>query len=314
MRILIAEDDHTSRAVLAGVLKKTGHEVVETADGTAAWEALQRSDAPRLAILDRTMPGLDGMEVLRLLRACGRIPEPYVIMLTARDGKGDIIAGLEAGANDYVSKPFSPEELCARIEVGRRMVEMQDALLASREALEHQANHDALTGMPNRRAILERLGQELARSERQGASLAVGICDIDRFKLVNDTHGHQTGDDVLLALARTLAANLRTFDSVGRLGGEEFLILASMQEGMEPMAVFERLRHRVADTPIPTRSGPLPVTVSIGVACADGIRSQEEILEAADRALYRAKAEGRNRVAVAPDLRANCGAIVSHDQ
>jgi diguanylate cyclase (GGDEF)-like protein len=300
MRILIAEDDHTSRAVLAGVLKKTGHEVVETADGTAAWEALQRPDAPRLAILDRMMPGLDGMEVLRLLRARERLPEPYVIMLTARGGKGDIITGLEAGANDYVSKPFAPEELCARIEVGRRMIEMQDALLASREALEHQATHDVLTGMLNRRAILERLGQELDRGERLGTGLAVGICDIDRFKLVNDTHGHQTGDDVLLGLGKALAANLRSYDSVGRLGGEEFLILAATQDGMEPMALFERLRHGIAETPFPTRSGSLPVTVSIGVACTDGPCSPDEILEAADRALYQAKAQGRNQVVAAP--------------
>lgn len=313
MRILIAEDDHTSRAVLAGVLRKTGHEVVETADGTAAWDALQRPDAPRLVILDRVMPGLDGMEVLRLLRARERIPEPYVIMLTARDGKGDIIAGLEAGANDYVSKPFAPEELCARIAVGRRMIEMQDTLLASREALAHQANHDFLTGMLNRRAILERLGQELARSKRLGTSLAVGICDIDRFKLVNDAHGHQTGDDVLIALGRTLTGNLRVFDSVGRLGGEEFLILASTQEGVDPVALFERLRRCIAETPFPTRSGALSITVSIGVACTAGHCAQDDIVEAADRALYQAKAQGRNQVVAAPPACANRGATLSHD-
>ncbi|MDD4073426.1 MAG: response regulator transcription factor, partial [Desulfobacterales bacterium] len=138
MRILIAEDDFTSRTVLAGVLKKSGHEVVVTVSGAVAWDVMQQSDAPRLLILDWLMPEMDGLDVIRRVRALQTDRPPYIIMLTIRDEKADIIAGLDAGANDYLAKPFDPGELIARVEVGRRMVEMQDALIESKKALEHQ--------------------------------------------------------------------------------------------------------------------------------------------------------------------------------
>ena len=197
MRILIAEDDFTSRTVLAGVLKKEGHEV-RPLNGAEAWQALQQPDAPALVILDWMMPEMDGPEVVRRVRALRNDRPPYILMLTAKGEKADIIAGLDAGANDYLAKPFDPGELRARVEVGRRMVEMQAALIDSRENLAHQATHDPLTGMLNRRAILDRLHEELARAGRNGDLLAVGMCDIDHFKQVNDTYGHQTGDDVPL--------------------------------------------------------------------------------------------------------------------
>ena len=204
MRILIAEDDFTSRTVLSGVLKKEGHEVMATVNGAEAWEALQQPDAPVLVILDWMMPEMDGPEVVRRVRALQTDRPPYIIMLTTKGDKADIIAGLDAGANDYLAKPFDPGELRARIEVGRRMVEMQDALIESREILTHQATHDPLTGLPNRRAILDRLREELARTRRHDDMLAVGMFDIDHFKQVNDTYGHQTGDDVLCGLAQIL--------------------------------------------------------------------------------------------------------------
>ena len=229
MRILIAEDDFTSRTVLAGVLRKEGHQVEATVNGAEAWQALQQPDAPALVILDWEMPEMDGPEVVRRVRALETDRPPYILMLTSRGEKADIIAGLEAGANDYLAKPFDPGELRARVEVGRRMVEMQAALIASREALAHQATHDPLTGMLNRRAILERLHQELTRAGRHGDRWAVGMCDIDHFKQVNDTYGHQTGDDVLCGLARILNESLRPYDSVGRMGGEEFLVIAPMK-------------------------------------------------------------------------------------
>lgn len=296
MRILIAEDDHTSRTVLAGVLKKKGHEVVVTVNGAEAWQVLQQSDAPRLVILDWIMPEMDGLEVLRLIRSLKTDRLLYVIMLTSKSEKANIIAGLDAGANDYLAKPFDAGELHARIEVGRRMVEMQDALSESRAILAHQATHDLLTGLLNRRAILDRLHEELVRARRYGDVLAVGMIDIDHFKQVNDTYGHQAGDDVLCGFVQILSKSFREYDAIGRIGGEEFLVIAPIRPGTDCRSVFSRVLLHVAESKIPTRSGLLTVTMSIGVTTATLENSVDEILEAADTALYQAKNEGRNRI------------------
>jgi diguanylate cyclase (GGDEF)-like protein len=296
MRILIAEDDHTSRMVLSGVLKKNGHEVVVTVNGVEAWQILQQTDAPRLVILDWMMPEMDGLEVLRLVRSLETDRPLYVIMLTSKGEKANIIAGLDAGANDYLAKPFDAGELRARIEVGRRMVEMQDALSESREILAHQATHDLLTGLLNRRAILDRLHEELARARRYGDVLAVGMIDIDHFKQINDTYGHQAGDDVLCGFVQILSKSFREYDTIGRIGGEEFLVIAPIKPGTDCVSVFSRALLKVAESKITTRSGMLTVTMSIGVATATFEHSVDEILEAADAALYQAKNEGRNRI------------------
>lgn len=217
-------------------------------------------------------------------------------MLTAKGEKTDIITGLDAGANDYLAKPFDFGELRARVEVGRRLVEVQEALIESREALAHQATHDPLTGMLNRRAILDHLHKELARAERHGDALAIGMCDIDHFKHINDTYGHQAGDDALRGLSKILSESLRNYDSVGRIGGEEFLVITPLKVGVDCISLFDRLRLRVAESKITTKSGALSITVSIGVAFAAAGSTVDEILEAADRAMYRAKNDGRNRV------------------
>ena len=296
MRILIAEDDPTSRLVLASIHKKDGYEVTEAVDGAAARAILEEPGAPSLVILDWMMPKMDGLDVVRLVRARPAECPPYIIMLTTKGEKVDIIEGLEAGANDYMTKPFDLGELRARVTVGRRMVEMQEQLLENGKILAYQATHDALTGMLNRRAILERLGEELARVKRYGGPLAVGMLDIDHFKSVNDTYGHKTGDDVLCGIKRILGENLREYDSVGRVGGEEFLLIVPMKSEREHLSIFERLCETIAGSRIPTDSGELAVTVSIGVACPDGESTVDKALETADAALYQAKREGRNRV------------------
>lgn len=297
MKILIAEDDVTTRTLLEGVLEKEGHEVMAVKDGAEAWEALQQPDAPRLVILDWMMPELDGLEVVRRVRAKQTDRPPHIIMLTCKREKVEIIAGLEAGADDYVAKPFDPGELRARLGVGQRMVEMQDALVASREVMAHQATHDSLTGLLNRRAILDQLRKELARTNRQGDLLAVGMCDIDYFKRINDTYGHQAGDDALCRLAAILSENIREYDSVGRMGGEEFLVIMQMKPGTDYVTIFENLCARVSESQIATRSCQISMTVSIGAVCASSESTVDEILAAADLAMYRAKNAGRNRVA-----------------
>jgi two-component system, cell cycle response regulator len=177
-----------------------------------------------------------------------------------------------------------------------RFIEMQDALIESREILAHQAAHDSLTGLPNRRAILDRLREELARTKRHNDMLAVGMFDIDHFKQVNDTYGHQTGDDILCGLAKILTETNRGYDAVGRLGGEEFLVITPMKAGKNWITIYDRLCAKIAGSKITTRSGVLSITVSIGVVCADIDKTVDEILESTDKAMYRAKNEGRNRV------------------
>ena len=296
MRILIADDDFTSRTVLAGVLRKSGYEVVVTINGAEAWQVLQQADAPRLVILDWIMPEMDGLEVIRLARNEQTERPPYIILLTTRGEKSDIIMGLDAGANDYLAKPFDSGELRARIEVGRRMVELQNALVESKEILAHQASHDLLTGLLNRRAIFDRLGQELLRAGRSGDTLAIGMIDIDHFKQVNDRHGHQTGDDVLCGFVQLLKESFRSCDVLGRIGGEEFLVVAPMSQENDGLAVFTRALGNVAGNEIATRTGPIKITMSIGLTIATWQDSLDKILETVDDALYQAKKEGRNRI------------------
>ncbi|HNY85857.1 MAG TPA: diguanylate cyclase [Candidatus Hydrogenedentes bacterium] len=301
MRVLVAEDDPTSRVLLATMLKKWGHEPVCAADGLEAWSILEQAGAPRLVLLDWVMPGLDGPEVCRRLRAVETSDPPFVIMLTGRAEKGDIILGLDAGANDYLAKPYDPEELRARLGVACRMLELQRGLLEARDRLEHLAMHDPLTGVLNRRAVLERLEQEISRAARSDGRLFVGMCDLDHFKRINDTLGHQAGDDVLAVFTRRIAGNLRAYDSIGRYGGEEFLVITPATGKPDPRCLFERLRAEVEGSPIETRAGEARISVSIGVAAGSGKGSVADLIEAADRALYLAKSLGRNRVVLAPE-------------
>jgi diguanylate cyclase (GGDEF)-like protein len=299
MKIMIAEDDFTSRNLLKALLTKRGHQVVATANGAEAWESMQNPDAPSLAIIDWMMPEMDGIDVCRRIRSLETDRPPYIIMLTAKGEKADIVAGLEAGADDYLSKPYDIEELHARIKVGRRILELQSNLRESRDALAHEATHDFLTDVYNRRALLEILSRELSREQRQQNGLAIGICDIDNFKKINDTQGHLVGDEVLCELVRILSRNLRPYDFLGRFGGEEFVLITPGVRESGVKILYERFRSAIADNPIPTRVGNVSITISIGVAISKGNEKVDELLVVADTALYQAKSGGRNRVCLA---------------
>jgi two-component system cell cycle response regulator len=301
MRVLIADDDAVARRLLEVTLTHWGYQVVSVSSGSEAIQALKAPDAPSLAILDWEMPGLEGVEVCRQSRKQAEGRYTYIILLTARNRREDIVEGLQSGADDYVIKPFDTYELQARVRAASRIVELQDQLIASRDALQVQATHDPLTGLWNRRAIFEILGREIARSQRQGTPLAVIIADVDRFKHINDTHGHLAGDEVLRDIARRMASRLRPYDSIGRFGGEEFMIVAPECHTASPESLAERIRANIEQTPVFLGDRNLSVTVSLGVAVSGAGRPDEQdaLLRAADAALYRAKQEGRNRVAVA---------------
>jgi diguanylate cyclase (GGDEF)-like protein len=297
MRILVAEDDNVSRRILEVQLGKWGHEVTLASDGPEAWAVLDADAPPRLAILDWMMPGMDGIEVLRRLRATKGRPYTYVIMLTARHQTDDIVGALDAGADDYIVKPFEIGELRARIRVGHRTIELQTALERANEKLAFSAEHDGLTSLLNRTAVLERLSTELSRSARLQSSLAILLVDIDHFKRVNDTYGHVAGDQVLVEVAARLRSVCRDYDMVARYGGEEFMVIAPSipYDGMLNMA--ERLRAAVERDPVAADGNEVAITASIGailVAQAPGA-VPDLLVKEADALLYRAKDAGRNR-------------------
>ncbi len=298
MKILVAEDDPVTRRMLEAYVVKWGYEAVMVADGQEAWQLLQQNNAPRLAILDWMMPGLDGMAICRAVRKLDLQPYIYLILLTARGYKQDLVEGLEAGADEYLTKPFDPHELKARLRSGARIVELQDSLIQAREALREQAMHDPLTHLLNRRATMDFLLSELSRAAREQNSLSVMMVDIDFFKSVNDRFGHLPGDEVLCEVARRLRTSARIYDLVGRFGGEEFLVVAPGCSNTEGLIQAERLREMVCSQPITLKDLSIKVTISVGVATTLDPNQQdmEVLLTAADEALYRAKAAGRNRV------------------
>lgn len=301
MKILIADDETMSRKLLEKTLVRAGYEVTSVENGELAREALARSDGPRLALLDWEMPALDGPGVCREIRKKSDHSYVYMVLLTSKETKGDIVAGLESGADDYLTKPFDPEELKARLRTGLRILDLEDRLVEAREEMRFKATHDALTSLWNRGVIMDLLGRELSRSHRERSSTAIILCDLDHFKHVNDTYGHPIGDEVLQEAARRLLGSVRSYDFVGRYGGEEFLVVLN---NCDPNCAFDRgeeIRKAMAKRPVHTSSGPIPITVSVGVLISVdwGLRPVEELLNETDAALYAAKAAGRNCVKLA---------------
>jgi diguanylate cyclase (GGDEF)-like protein len=297
MRILLAEDNATFRQMLQDALARWGYEVTVAADGLAAWQALQGPDAPRLAVLDWVMPGLDGLQLCRLLRQQPATPYTYLLLLTARADREDIVGGLEAGADDYLVKPIDVQELRARLRTGRRILDLQQRLLEAHEGLRHQATHDPLTGVWNRAAVLDSLDRELARGRREGRPVGLVLADVDHFKRVNDSYGHPAGDAVLREVARRLGHALRPYDTLGRYGGEEFLVVLPDCDAAGTLHLAERLRQVVRESAVDVPDGMIPVTVSLGAASSSpgGPADAPALIWAADRALYRAKGLGRDR-------------------
>jgi len=235
------------------------------------------------------MPGMEGPQICRQLRKCANRPYIYTVLLTAKNEKRDVIAALQAGADDYLAKPFDAQELRARLETGMRILRLQEQLLFASE-------HDPLTALLNHGAVVDTLKRELDRAQREAGSIGVILADLDHFKTINDTFGHLEGDSVLQAAARTISSSIRGYDSAGRYGGEEFLIILPGCDLQMAKGRAEQIRLLVSAEFSGKGQHAQPVTVSMGVTADKGQGNVHSVLQAADEALYRAKRNGRNRV------------------
>lgn len=293
MKILIAEDDPISRRVLEVNLSEWGYEVIVVSDGREAWEIIQQPESPSLIISDWMMPQMDGLALCREIRNMEKSEYIYFILLTAKGEKKDIIKGLEAGADDFLTKPFNQEELKYRTRIGERILKLERRIM-------ELANTDELTGLLNRRAFMERMEQEIWRAQREKKSFSIVLADIDHFKNVNDTYGHQVGDLVLQRFTGRLKTSARPYDFLGRYGGEEFLVCLPGADDLQTASVAERMRGQIEDMEImlPDDSQSIRITASFGTSfySIESGENVELLIKRADDALYLAKNKGRNRV------------------
>jgi len=295
MRVLVADDDAFARRLLGINLKAIGHEAVEAENGARAWEFFQH-ESLRFVITDWMMPEMDGPGLIRQIRAANHPHYTYIILLTALTEKENIVAGLEAGADDYLIKPFHAKELRARVTIGERILKLEESLRESQRQLEILAMRDGLTNLFNRRTIQEHAEAELNRASRVNAPVSIVLLDIDHFKSVNDQYGHNNGDLALLLVASLVTQSVRPYDWVGRWGGEEFLVLLPGAQLPDGRMIAERIRQTLADTPLELTSGEqISLRASFGVSSApgkdNGYPSLEQLVSQADEALYQAKRE-----------------------
>jgi diguanylate cyclase (GGDEF)-like protein len=304
MHILIAEDEAVSRRKLEALLQRWGHEVTTTVDGATAWDTVRACGGIKLVILDWMMPGMDGIDVCRKIREREEHDDhsyTYVVLLTVKSDMEDIVSGMNAGADDYIAKPFDPHELEVRIRAGQRILGLQEQLIESKKEVERQAMYDALTGVLNHGAIIERLQAELDRAQRSGRDLSLIVADLDHFKSVNDNFGHLAGDQVLRDITQRMNEAVRKYDIVGRYGGEEFIVILPDCDKSVVLTVAERLRQSISAAPVEHDGQSMNITCSLGAAWGGGSESitANDLISRADAALYRAKEQGRDRVAAA---------------
>lgn len=290
-QILVADDEPISRRVLTSMLQKLNYNVEAVNDGDAAWQRLQEEDAPRLVILDWVMPGLEGIEVCRRVRALRRedFAYVYIILLTSRSGVKDVVAAYEAGVDDYMVKPFELQDLRFRLRAGERVLDLQ-------KKLHFLATRDELTNLFNRRLVLDVLRAEVARSRRSETFFCIGMLDLDYFKQINDTYGHLAGDAILREAAKRMGDCVREYDTPGRWGGEEFLIIMTAADRACGQEILERIRIRIGGEPVSVSGIPVNITASIGGTVSSMDKTVDQLIREADEALYKAKREGRNRV------------------
>jgi len=303
MRALIADSDPERLRQLEAWLTRWAHDVVPAKNGIEAWSRLSAEKDPILAILASRMEGMSGTDVCRKLRLQPDLPSAYVLLIAESRVAEDLLEGLNAGADDFLFAPLVAPEVKARVRTGARIVEVEQALKASQSALRVQSTRDGVTGSWNHAAILDMLQKERERSRRKSGSVGVVLADLDDLGKVNDELGHGVGDEVLREAARRLSSSVRPYDVVGRYGGDEFLIVLPGSDGLGGLTVAERIRESFSRRPILTSAGPVPLTLSLGVAAEGGEETGDSssLLRAADGALKRAQSGGRNRAALADD-------------
>lgn len=301
IKVLLVDDDDLVVARLHNLVATAGFEIDTALSGTAALACLKASFSS-IVIMDLNMPDMDGLALCRAIREGSWPGYVYILLLTAQDAEDDILAGLDAGADDYLSKKSSSAQLLARLRTGQRILALERSLKEALAEKRRLTMTDALTGAPNRRYFQRRLSRELERIRRFGGDLCLMSLDIDRFKSINDRYGHASGDAVLQEFVRRIAQCLpRNTDWCARMGGEEFAVVLEETNLAGATKVAERLRQAVADTPMRTRAGMITVTVSIGVSALEGAGerrefSVESLMNLADACLYASKEDGRNRV------------------
>lgn len=295
LQILLAEDSKYYRTIMSTILEEWGYKVVVAENGIQALERIEQVNSPQLIILDWVMPEMNGLEVCRRIRASLERQYRYIILLTNMTGQENIISGLEAGADDYVAKPFNEIELKYRLKIGRRIIELENKLM-------HMAMTDTLTGLLNRRAFFERLEGEVQRCQRFDLPLSIMMLDIDNFKSVNDTYGHQVGDIVLQKVSSEINRVVRKYDFVGRYGGEELIVCLPGVDASLAAEIAERLRKSVEKLTIYLDNEDkkkINVTASFGYTIADKNTDMSNIdrqVFKADEGVYIAKKQGKNRV------------------
>ncbi|MGE0473002.1 MAG: diguanylate cyclase [Nitrospirales bacterium] len=298
MRVLVVDDDPLTLHMVVYRLRQWGHDVVSAHDGDAAWEIIEAGPTPNVAIMDWMMPGMSGPQLCKCIREQAGVPYMYIILLTGRNNPEDLIAGLDAGADDYLTKPFHLGELDARLRAGKRIVDLQNELIATRESLRIQAMQDPLTQILNHGAIVDALLREVDRAHRQHQPVSVILGDLDAFKTVNDSFGHIVGDQILIEVAERMRSCLRSYDSIGRYGGEEFLMVLPNSDADQALSLAERIRLAVSNTPFRYKNIELSVTLSQGVTTwrEPYPFPLERLIQTADGALYLVKNTGRNGV------------------
>jgi two-component system cell cycle response regulator len=304
MQALVVDDSAVYRKLIGDHLRGWDFSVTLAASGSEAWQILEKTDAPKLVLLDWVLPDIDGIELCQRIRHAGSTGHyVYVILLTSKEGRQNMLDAMQAGADDYLVKPFDELELKARLLVGKRILDLQEELVSARESMRHAATHDSLTGLMNRGEILAMLQRELERARRDQKPVGIILGDIDHFKNVNDTLGHLFGDEALREIGRRLRIQLRVYDGVGRYGGEEFLMVLPNCDLPDALQRADELRLLIAKTPV-VSSGESPaeeklITMSMGVAisaCDGKTTNLEALLNQADAGLYAAKENGRNRI------------------